>query len=141
MKLLASQLTEVQTEINNTVNAIASGMFHPSMKEKMDDLESRKASLTISLNEAKLQTQTHAPTEDMIRHYLQKDTIIKSKSPNEQKRIIQAYVKKVTVHTDTIDIDTIVTFTGGGEPYHDKVTISIRAYRHTRFNLAPSLHK
>ena len=149
MKLLASQLAEVQTEINNTVNAIAAGMFHPSMKEKMDDLESRKASLTIRLNEAKLQTQTHAPTEDMIRHYLQKDTIIKDKSPNEQKRIIQAYVKKVTVHTDTIDIDTIVTFAGGGEPYHDKVTISIRGYRHARLfqstplrkGRPPSLHK
>jgi site-specific DNA recombinase len=38
------------------------------------------------------------PTEEMIRKYLQKDADIKNKSPEEQKRIIQAYVKKVIVY-------------------------------------------
>ncbi len=73
------------------------------MKAKIDELE-----------EAKLQAQIHTPTEEMIRRYLQKDADIKNKSPEEQKRIIQAYVKKVIVYENTIDIDTIVTFAGGG---------------------------
>ena len=98
-------------------------MFHPSMKEKMDELETKKASLTIKLEEAKLQAQTHTPTEDMIRNYLQKDADIKNKSPEEQRRIIQTYVKKVTIYDDKIDIDTIVDLNGGGEPYHEKVTM------------------
>ncbi len=106
------------------------GMFHPSMKEKMDELEAKKVNLTIQLEEAKLQAQMHAPTEDMIRKYLQKDADIKNKSPEEQKRIIQAYVKKVIVYDDKVDIDTIVTFDGGGGPYQEKVTISIEKYRH-----------
>lgn len=56
------------------------------------------------LEEAKLQAQIHTPTEEMIRRYLQKDADIKNKSPEEQKRIIQAYVKKVIVYENTIDI-------------------------------------
>jgi hypothetical protein len=115
IKVFTDQLAGVQTEINNIVNAIAAGMFHPSMKAKMDELEAKKANLTIKLEEAKLQAQTHAPTEDMIRKYLQKDADIKNKSLEEQKRIIQAYVKKVIVYENTIDINTIVNFAGGGE--------------------------
>jgi site-specific DNA recombinase len=85
------------------------------MKEKIDDLEVKKANLTIKLEEAKLQAKAHAPTEEKIRKYLQKDADIKNKSPEKQKRIIQTYVKKVIVYENTIDINTIVTLAGGGE--------------------------
>jgi len=130
IKLFTDQLSGVQVEINNVVNAIAAGLFHESMKTRMDELEAKKANLIIKLEEAKLQAQTHAPTEAMIRAYLQKDANLKDKSPDEQKRIIQAYVKRVTVYESTIDINTIVTFAGGGEPYQTKVTINIEYYRH-----------
>jgi site-specific DNA recombinase len=130
LKIFTDRLTGVQTEINNIVNAIAAGMFHPSMKEKMDELEARKANLAIKLEEAKLQAQIHAPPKEMIRRYLEKDADIKNKSPEEQKRIIQTYVKKVIVYENTIDIDTIVTFAGGGDPYQFKVTMNIENHRH-----------
>ena len=45
--------------------------------------------------------------------YLQKEAGIKNKSPEEQKRIIQTYVKRIIVYDEKIDIDTIVTFDGG----------------------------
>jgi len=125
IKVFTDQLAGVQTQINNIVNAIAAGMFHPSMKEKMDEIEAKKVNLTIKLEEAKLQAQMHAPTEDMIRKYLQKDADIKNKSPEEQKRIIQAYVKKVIVYDDKVDIDTIVTFDGGGEGNRTPVRKSV----------------
>jgi len=128
IKAFTDQLAGVQTEINNIVNAIAAGMFHQSMKAKMDELEAKKTNLTIKLEEAKLQAQTHAPTEDMIRNYLQKDADIKNKSPEEQKRIIQTYVKKVVVYDDKVD--TFVTFPWYGSPPPIKITISIKRYRH-----------
>lgn len=114
IKAFTDQLAGVQTEINNIVEAIAAGMFHPSMKEKMDRLETKKAGLIIKLEEAKIQAQTHTPSEDMIRRYLQKDADIKNKSQEEQKRIIQAYVKRVIVYEDKLDIDKIVDLSGGG---------------------------
>lgn len=115
IKLLTNQLVGVETEINNIVNAIAAGMFHPSMKEKMDGLEERKADLKIKLEEAKLQADMHTPSEEMIRNYILKDSGIKNKSPEEQKRIIKTYVQKVVVFENNLDIDLIVTFDGGDE--------------------------
>jgi hypothetical protein len=38
-----SELGKVERQINSTVNAIADGMYHSSMKLKMDSLEDRKA--------------------------------------------------------------------------------------------------
>ena len=129
LKNFNAQLTGIETEINNIVNAIAAGMFHPSMKEKMDVLEERKAALTIKIEGAKLQNDMHSPSKEMIKDYILKDKDIKNKSIEEQKRILNAYVQKVTIFENTIDIDTIVTFDGGGEPYREKVTIDILGYR------------
>ena len=124
VKLFTDQLTGINTEINNIVNAIAAGMFRPSMKAKMDDLEAKKVSLSQKIQEAKLQAEMHTPTEEMIRKYFEKDKDIKNKSPEERKRIIQTHVQKIIVYDNTIDIHTIVTFVGGGEPYREKVTIN-----------------
>jgi len=38
----------------------------------MNKLEAKKANFTIKLEEAKLQDQMHAPSEETIRKYLQK---------------------------------------------------------------------
>lgn len=41
---------------------------------------------------------------------LNKDAYLKEKSPDEQKHIIQAYIQKIVIYENTIDINTIVTF-------------------------------
>jgi site-specific DNA recombinase len=43
------QLGRVVKEIDNIVTAISQGMFHVSMKAKMDDLEAERATLTVRL--------------------------------------------------------------------------------------------
>ncbi|AXQ95926.1 recombinase family protein [Cereibacter sphaeroides] len=45
------KLTKVTREIDNIVTAIAEGMFHPSMKAKMDGLEAERADLEARLAE------------------------------------------------------------------------------------------
>ncbi|OAN77935.1 resolvase, partial [Sulfitobacter pontiacus] len=45
-------LTKVSRQIDQIVNAIAEGMYHPSMKTKMTALESTKAALTAKLRNA-----------------------------------------------------------------------------------------
>ncbi len=65
--------------------------------------------------EARFQSQINTPTIDMIKDYILKDAGIKNKSPNEQKRIIQAYVKKVTFPDNELKILLIVDIDGGGE--------------------------
>ncbi len=72
IKQFETELTGIQTEINNIVNAIAQGMFFPSMKDKMAQLETRKANLTLSFEEAERQKNINSPSEDIIRAYLKK---------------------------------------------------------------------
>jgi site-specific DNA recombinase len=45
------ELAKVTRQIDQMVNAIAEGMFHPSMKDKMTALESSKAALTAKLRD------------------------------------------------------------------------------------------
>ena len=40
-----SELARIEKQIKSTVDAVADGMYHPSMKEKMDRLEARKKEL------------------------------------------------------------------------------------------------
>lgn len=114
IKVLKDELTGIETEIGNMVNAIASGMFHPSMKEKMDSLEERKAIIQNRIKEAELQLEIHVPSEELIRNYLEKDSDIKNKSLDEQKTVIQTFVSKVIVCESDIIVNTIVDFMSGG---------------------------
>lgn len=130
-KEFENELAGIQTQINNTVNAIANGMFHPSMKHKTDELEARKSALVISIEEANRQAEINCPSRDQIYYYLSQDADIKNKSLEDQKRIIQTYVCRVVVFDNHIETDTIVSFDGGGEPYQSKITTDISGYRHT----------
>jgi len=103
IKHFGKELDAVQKEIDNIVSAVARGMFHISFKEKMDHLELRKEELNRKLNEARLQVEINSPTVEMIKKYIAKDAGITNKSPEEQKRIIQAYVQKVIVYDDYLD--------------------------------------
>lgn len=128
---LKKELSEVQSRIDNIVEAVAKGLFHPSFKEKMDHLEQRKETLLRRLHEAEFQAQINSPTIDTIKAYLLKDADIKNKNLDEQKRIIQAYVRKVIVHENELEIYFIVDLNGGGGPYRFISTIPILGYRHS----------
>lgn len=109
---MEKQLGSVEVEIKNIVNAIAAGMFHESMKEKMDELEASKSALKIRIDEASLQQQSHSLTREQIRSFLNRYRKIKDMTPAEQKEAIRIFVNRVTVYDDRIDID-VLTIPGG----------------------------
>jgi len=122
LKKFSRELAAIQKQIDNIVNAVAAGMFHQSMKDKMDNLEVEKHKLTIRIEEAKNQMKLNImPTKDTIRAYFMRDMNLKEKSLEEQKRIIQTYVQKVIVFggdndsDNKMEIHSIVDFSGGGE--------------------------
>ncbi len=133
------ELQSTQKEIDNIVDAVAKGLFHISFKERMDLLENRKCELVRKLNEAKLQAEINSPTIDMIKKYIMKDAEIKNKRPEDQKRIIQAYVQKVIVFDDRTEINMIVDLNGGDrgirtpDLLHAKQTRSQLRYTPTDF--------
>lgn len=109
-----TELSEIQIKISHIVNAIAEGMFHLSMKEKMNTLEARKAELEIFIDEAKRQIEMSSPTIDDLRAFMQKDMDIKNKPEEEQKRILQRYVKQINLYPKQIEVNYIVDYNGCG---------------------------
>ncbi len=134
LKLFRERLKDVQSKITNIVNAIAAGMFHPSMKEKMDVLEDEKAKIVTSITELESK-EILTLDEVMIEKYLLKEMYaLEGKEPEDLKRIIETYVDKVIVFQDHIDVHLkiIVHNGGGGGPYRIVCTISISDYRHNK---------
>jgi site-specific DNA recombinase len=122
------ELNKIEEKIKNIVEAIASGMFHISMKEKLSTLEEQKSKL-VSLIAESTNSQDKI-TKPMIKMQLELNKHIKNKSYEEQKKIINSFVEKIIVFENDVEVHLIVTLLSGGEGYRYKVTISINEYRH-----------
>lgn len=61
-----AELVKVEKQIAQIVEAIADGMYHPSMKEKMTGLEARKEELTALLADAPADTPDVLPSASAI---------------------------------------------------------------------------
>ena len=131
------ELKDIEGKINNIVEAVANGLYNPVMKEKLTSLESQQNTLLIRINEAEREANLNSPSEEMIKKYLSKDSDIKEKTPEEQKKVIQNYIKKVTVYDDEVITDTIVTCLGGGDGCRTRV----RKERHLPFSECSSCFK
>ncbi len=116
LKALEKQRTAVDRQIGNIVDSVADGFVHPSFKTKMDELELKKNSLQKDIFDEQVKQTTNSPSLKEIETNLQKNKGLKQKSLDEQKKVIQTYVRKVLVFDDTIDIKYIVDVdtTGGG---------------------------
>ena len=113
---LKRELSITQKSIDNIINAIASGMFHESMKEKMDTLEAKKNELIslISQTEAK-ENLIDLPDKQLMKDYFLSNSNIKNKPLEQQKNIVQRFIKKITVYSQEIEIELIVDTYNGGE--------------------------
>ena len=54
---MKKQLAETEKGINNMLNAIQAGIFTPSTKQRLDELEETKSQLEVSI----LQEEMHKP--------------------------------------------------------------------------------
>lgn len=116
VEALAKEMKEVQSQIDNIVNAIAAGMFHQSMKEKMDSLELRKSELMSFIQEAEIQKSKNTITREMVKKYIENDTHPLNRSEDEQKRIIQRYINRIDLYPDKAKVNFYVDINGCGTP-------------------------
>ncbi len=114
LQALEKEKEATQEQINNIIDAVASGLKHHSFQNKMDELEGKLTNITNHIFEVKAKAEISLPSVETIKKYLERDKYIKNKNPDEQKRIIRTFVKSVNVNTDFIEVTLIVDFDGGG---------------------------
>lgn len=141
VKSLKIELNQINGKINNIVEAISNGMFHESMKNKLDVLEVQKSNIESNISQIKRRSQSITYSEQEIYDFFMKDADIKERSPEDQQKIIQAYVKRIDIFDDSIDIENIVTVVGGGEgsrtPVRKSIHRSFSECSHCLFSHSP----
>ncbi|WP_193668222.1 DNA resolvase [Paracoccus kondratievae] len=86
----------IEKQIAQIVEAIADGMYHPSMKEKMDVLEARREELTTLLADAPADTPDILPSASAI--YAKKvATLTKALNRKEASQDWRALIEKIVL--------------------------------------------
>lgn len=117
IKTLESKISQIDNSLEKLIDMSLQTSFNDTIKKKMESLEIEKSDIRskIEFHKVELGKIYTIPDEKFIRNRLKNDMDIKNKSPEEQKRIIGTYVKKVVVYHDRIDITTDSGLTDGAE--------------------------
>jgi len=103
VEILKKELFNVNKKINNFIKAIEDGMYHPSMKKKMDELELQKIELINIIADASSKNEYNFKLDEII-EYLSIGKNLTIKDIKEQQAIINSYIQRVDVHEDKVEI-------------------------------------
>lgn len=117
IKDIDKQLIQINKEIDNLITALASGISSISIKDKLNNLEEKKIHLSTLKSELQCSLDSKVLDENLIRQYLLKDaSLLKNKSVDDIKNIINTYVESVLVYDEKVEVNLlIVHINGGGE--------------------------
>lgn len=104
LPILQKELAETQKGIDNLVNAIQMGIFTPSTKERLDELEKQKSELSVQI----LQEEMAKPTltKEQILFFLHKFRSLNPKLLDHRRRLIDSFVNAIYLYDDRM----IITF-------------------------------
>lgn len=147
LNLFKNRLSEIESKLNNIADAIADGMYNPTMKNAMAKLEDDKIKITTAMNDIILKLNKQTLSKELIKQYLTKDMIrLKTKNIDDIKEIINVYVDKVIVYDDRIITNLkVVHTTGAGNGDRTRTTSlgswdsTIELYLHDIFIIILSL--
>ena len=95
---LRSQLAETESSIGNILKAIERGIFTPSTKQRLDELEARKEEILANIQTAELQKLTREQMTAWFEQFRHGDPA----NRDFQKRLIDTFVNAVYVFDDKL---------------------------------------
>ena len=95
---IQTQLTGVETKLNNLVEAIAQGIYSSATKKALDELEERKRNLEIELFEA--QMRNPVLTKEQILFALHNFRKIDISTQEGKQRLIDGFVNSIYLYDD-----------------------------------------
>ncbi len=101
---LQQQLDEINTGIDNLVNAIQMGIFNEATKKRMNELVARKADIEIQI--AKEEIAKPKLTRDQVCCYLYHFRTFDTNNFEHRRRFIDAFINRIFLYDDKI----VITF-------------------------------
>jgi len=102
-----NELRSVQRRIQNLLDAIQQGMYHPQMKTDLDDLMSLEQKLKDEI------ALPDIPSVDMIEKFLQAVSELSKRPPEEEKQIINKVVEKIKKDGTQFEIEFRLSLVAG----------------------------
>ncbi len=103
IELLKKKISKIDVKTENLLEAISNGMYHPSMKEKLETLESEKSMLLKEITYESAYVKRDYSREDIKDLFnLGKDLVTKPKE--EQQKMIEIFIEKVVIHEKKVDV-------------------------------------
>ena len=97
---LRSQLVETESSIGNILKAIEQGIFTPSTKQRLDELEARKEEILVNIQTAELQKPKL--TREQMTAWFEQFRHGDPANRDFQKRLIDTFVNAVYVFDDKL---------------------------------------
>ena len=115
LPVLEKQLAQVQTKIDNVMNAIAQGIITPTTKETLLKFEEEKATLELSI--AKEKIERPIIPKELIKKWICGFNVVDMDDTEAKQRLINVFVNSIFVYDDKMvitfnykDNDKAVTF-------------------------------
>jgi len=107
VKQFQEQLQEVDAKVESMIQSVMDGMYHPSMKIKMKELEEKQIALQRRLDEAAKVDRNLSFTRDQIYHFLSLYQDIKNFSDLKKKSAVNLFVDHVIVNEDDVHLSVV----------------------------------
>lgn len=101
---LQQQLAEINTGIDNLVNAIQMGICNDATRKRMDELEARKAEIEVQI--AKEEIAKPKLTRDQVCCYLHHFRTFDTNNFEHRRRFIDTFINRIFLYDDKI----VITF-------------------------------
>lgn len=121
LQALIDQEREINTKLNNAVDAVLSGLSSPTLQTRIKDLEGQKAIIERDMKALKATVDASAIPEKRLREIL--DTIVNS--TDDEASMLLSIVYRVEVSKDFITIWTILEADPNGTIDHTQEGVTI----------------
>ncbi|MBR5269301.1 MAG: recombinase family protein [Anaerotignum sp.] len=95
---LKKQLSDTERGINNMLNAIEAGIFTPSTKQRLDELEERKSQLEITILQEEMKRDLL--TKEQIAFYIYRFRKLDTTKQEHRQRLIDSFVNAIYLYDD-----------------------------------------
>ena len=102
LPLLHKQYAETQRAIDNLLRAIEQGILTASTKQRMEELEREKASLSMQITKEEMSRPSL--TKEKIRFWFCRLRKLDMKKPEHRRRLIDSFLNAIILHEDYLEL-------------------------------------